>query len=66
MTIDKSKTIRAKRLRKSQTDPEGIVWSRLRAGNMEGLKFKRQQPIGPYIVDFVCLEKKLIVEIDGG
>lgn len=33
---------------------------------MEGLKFKRQQPIGKYVVDFVCLEKKLIIEIDGG
>jgi very-short-patch-repair endonuclease len=33
---------------------------------MEGLKFKRQQPVGRYIVDFVCLEKKLVIEIDGG
>jgi len=56
----------AKALRTNQTDPEGIIWSRLRAGNMEGLKFKRQQPIGKYIVDFVCLEKKIIIEIDGG
>src|SRR5690606_6561927 len=47
------------------TDAEKIVWSFVRAHKI-GLKFKRQQPIDNYIVDFVCFEKRLIIEIDGG
>jgi very-short-patch-repair endonuclease len=56
----------AKNLRKESTDAERLIWSRLRAGRLEGLKFRRQHPIGPYIVDFVCLERKLVIELDGG
>jgi very-short-patch-repair endonuclease len=56
----------ARALRKSSTDAERLLWSRLRAGRCEGLKFRRQQPIGRYIVDFVCLERRLVVELDGG
>ena len=56
----------AKDLRKRTTDTEQLLWQCLRAKHFEGLKFRRQQPIGPYIVDFVCLEKKIIVELDGG
>ena len=56
----------AKDLRKRTTDTEQLLWQYLRAKHFEGLKFRRQQPIGPYIVDFVCLEKKIIVELDGG
>ena len=56
----------AKGLRKRSTDVEKLLWSRLRAGRFEGMKFRRQHPIGQYIVDFVCLEKKLIIELDGG
>ena len=56
----------ARRLRKSATDAEVRVWSRLRNRNLEGFKFKRQEPIGHYIVDFVCHETKLIIELDGG
>ena len=56
----------AKVLRKSQTDAEKIVWQKLRSKQLSGFKFKRQQPLGRYIVDFVCFDKKLIVEIDGG
>jgi very-short-patch-repair endonuclease len=56
----------AKRLRKTSTDVERLLWSRLRAGRFESLKFRRQHPIGGYIVDFVCLERKLIIELDGG
>jgi len=55
----------AKVLRKRATKEEGIIWKRLRLHRMDGYKFKRQQPIGKYIVDFVCLEKMLIIEIDG-
>jgi very-short-patch-repair endonuclease len=56
----------AKVLRKSQTDAEKIVWQKLRSKQLNGFKFKRQQPLGRYIVDFVCFDKKLIIEIDGG
>ena len=56
----------AKGLRKRSTDAERKLWHYLKAKQLEGLKFRRQQPIGSYIVDFVCLEKKVIVELDGG
>jgi len=56
----------AKGLRKKSTDAEKLLWSRLRAGRCEGMKFRRQHPVGQYIVDFVCLERKLIIELDGG
>ena len=54
-----------KHLRSNATNAEGIVWSMLRAGRLGGLKFKRQMQLGPYIVDFVCFDEKLIVEVDG-
>ncbi len=56
----------AKDLRKRSTYTEQVLWKYLRAKHFEGLKFRRQQPIGSYIVDFVCIEKKIIVELDGG
>jgi very-short-patch-repair endonuclease len=56
----------ARSLRKRTTDTEQLLWQYLRAKHFGGLKFKRQQPIGPYIVDFVCFEKKVIIELDGG
>ncbi len=56
----------AKNLRKNSTDAERVLWKVLRAKQVEGLKFRRQEPIGKYIVDFVCFEKDLIVEVDGG
>ena len=56
----------AKSLRKNATRVETILWSQLRAKQFEGLKFRRQQPIDEFIVDFVCFEKKLIIELDGG
>jgi very-short-patch-repair endonuclease len=52
-------------MRSNQTDAEQRLWYYLRAGRFMGLKFKRQKPVGPYIVDFVCLELRLIVEADG-
>ena len=58
--------IKAKRLRREMTDAERKLWSVLRGANLDGMKFRRQQPIGPFIVDFVCLERRLIVEADGG
>lgn len=57
---------RAKLLRKNQTEAEQRLWYHLRAHRFMGLKFKRQKPIGHYIVDFVCYLPKLVVEIDGG
>jgi len=42
-----------------------MLWNRLRGGGLGGLKFRRQQPIGPYIVDFFCHEVALVVEVDG-
>lgn len=56
----------AKVLRKRSTDTEILLWKYLRAKQLDGLKFRRQQPIGKYIVDFVCFEKMVIVEADGG
>lgn len=56
---------RARNLRKNSTDAERHLWYYLRAGRL-GFKFKRQVPIGAYIVDFVCLEKRLVIELDGG
>ena len=56
----------AKSMRSGATEAEAVLWKRLRAGRLLGFKFKRQQPIENYIVDFVCFEQKLIVELDGG
>src|SRR3990167_6594291 len=56
----------AKHLRTNQTDAEKLFWSRVRNRRLLNLKFKRQYVIEPYIVDFVCIERKLIVELDGG
>jgi len=56
----------ARRLRKHPTDAERLLWRHLRLRQLGGYKFRRQQPLGPYIVDFVCLEQRLIVEVDGG
>ncbi len=60
------KTSYAKQLRHTLTDAERLLWSRLRNRQFFHLKFRRQQPVGPYIADFVCMEKALIIELDGG
>ena len=56
----------ARELRREETEAEQIIWSRLRRKQLSGAKFRRQQPIGNYVVDFVSFDKKLIIEIDGG
>jgi len=56
----------ALKLRREMTEAERILWYHLRSRRLSGLKFRRQVPIGPYIVDFLCPEKRVIVEIDGG
>lgn len=53
-------------LRNNMTDAERKLWGMLRARQMGGLKFRRQHPFEQYILDFVCLERKIVVEIDGG
>ena len=57
---------RARTLRTNQTDAEQRLWKLLRAKRLEGWKFRRQFPIGRYIVDFACSAARLIVEADGG
>src|SRR5688572_16773069 len=60
------KTARARSLRRSSTDAEKRLWNRIRSRSLGGHKFVRQEPIGPYIVDFVCRERRLVIEVDGG
>jgi len=55
---------RARKLRKEMTVPERLIWQQLRQ-HPDGLKFRRQHPIGPYVVDFCCLSFRFAVEIDG-
>jgi very-short-patch-repair endonuclease len=57
---------RARRLRKAATPTEDKLWQRLRDRRLGGLKFRRQADVGPHVVDFLCLEANLIVEVDGG
>ncbi len=57
---------KAKELRVNQTNAEGLLWHYLQNKQLDGHKFRRQQPIENYIVDFICLEKKLVIELDGG
>lgn len=59
-------TARARNMRRNPTPAESCLWSFLRGRQIEGRKFVRQYPIPPYIVDFCCREKKLVVEADGG
>ncbi len=55
----------ARELRKTGTDAELLLWQRLRNRRMNGYKFRRQAPMGSYIVDFLCTEAKLVIELDG-
>ena len=61
MTVEQART-----LRKNMTDAERGLWNRLKSRQLGGAKFRRQQTLGSYIVDFICFEKRLIVEVDGG
>ena len=56
---------RARELRNNATDAERALWRQLRLWQLEGYKFRRQQPLGRFIVDFVCLEKRVVIELDG-
>jgi len=59
------RTASARRLRREQTAPEGVLWSHLRNRRLGGLKFRRQQAIGPYVADFFCAKARLVVELNG-
>ena len=55
----------ARRLRSAMTEAEVVLWTFLRKRNLNGFKFRRQHPIGPYVADFACVPAKLVVEVDG-
>jgi 5-methyltetrahydrofolate--homocysteine methyltransferase len=55
----------ARQMRKAPTEAERVLWQALRRKGVEGMRFRRQRVIGPYIVDFCCLEHRIIVEVDG-
>ena len=57
---------RARELRENSTDAERLLWFELRDRKLMGLKFRRQRPMGPYILDFLCIERKFVIELDGG
>jgi very-short-patch-repair endonuclease len=57
--------VRSRSLRRSLTDAERIIWYGVRAHRLNGASFRRQAPIGPFIVDFVCHDARLIIEVDG-
>ena len=57
---------RARALRKRMTDAERLLWRYLRNRELGGWKFRRQYPVGPFIVDFICVEKNVVIEVDGG
>jgi very-short-patch-repair endonuclease len=57
-------TIRAREQRKDNTVSEGLLWAELKAKQL-GVRFRRQEPIGPYIVDFACRTRRLVIELDG-
>jgi len=63
---DLHKHFKAKALRKNFTDTERLLWKYLRAKQMHRYKFRRQEPIDNYIVDFVCQKKRIVIEVDGG
>src|SRR5262245_31304320 len=65
MTRDRRTHERARSYRKEMTDAEAKLWSMLRGRRLAEFKFRREHPIGPYVVDFACVGARLIVEVDG-
>jgi very-short-patch-repair endonuclease len=63
---DRKTTGIARRLRTGQTDAETVLWNRIRNRRIDGHRFVRQMPIDNYICDFVCRERLLVIEVDGG
>jgi primosomal protein N' (replication factor Y) len=64
--LNPTQRTRARRLRREQTDAEVRLWFHLRNCQMSGAKFRRQQPLGPFVADFCCMEVGLVIEVDGG
>jgi len=56
----------ARHLRRNMTEAEKVLWHDLRAGRLQGTRFRRQHPIGPYVADFACVSARLVIEVDGG
>ena len=65
-SADTIRTGLARRLRRDSTSAEAHLWNRLRSRAIDGHKFVRQQPLGRYVVDFICRERRLVIEVDGG
>jgi very-short-patch-repair endonuclease len=63
--MPKKSTDAAKKLRKNPTRAENLLWQKLRNRQSEGFKFRRQQPVGSYILDFVNFKKRIVIEVDG-
>jgi len=63
---ENQKRNRARELRAAMTDAERALWRCLRMRQLDGHRFRRQHPVGPYVVDFACLPSRLVVEVDGG
>jgi very-short-patch-repair endonuclease len=59
-------TAAARKLRKNSTKAENLLWRKLKNRQLAGFKFRRQQPVGSYILDFVNFEKRIVIEVDGG
>jgi very-short-patch-repair endonuclease len=66
MMTKASPTNRARTLREQSTAAERRLWQRLKGKQLDGHKFRRQQPIGPYIADFINFDRRLVIELDGG
>ncbi|WP_183855562.1 endonuclease domain-containing protein [Prosthecomicrobium pneumaticum] len=64
--LSKAMRGRARRLRREMTEAEWRLWYQLRGHHFEGLGFRRQSPMGPYVLDFVCHEQRMVIEVDGG
>ena len=64
--IHPATTSRARSLRSDMTDVERLLWRTIRSKQVNACRFRRQHPIGPYIADFACIERRLVVELDGG
>ena len=63
--VGKGLVFLSRELRKNHTNAERMLWNHLRGKQVAGYKFRRQQPIGRYIVDFVCFDRKIVIEVDG-
>ena len=61
----KSTVARARALRREMTLPEVLLWGQIRGRRLDGIRFRRQHPIGPYVLDFYCEDARLAVEVDG-